>query len=74
MATKIALQTQTLLGPKNLDPQILEELAKSLTNTEMCLIEALELDLINKLLQANCTSILLQENWKKATITAVNNL
>jgi hypothetical protein len=51
-ASKIALQTQALLQTENLDPWILEELSIDHSNpdVEICPIEVLELDLIDKLL------------------------
>ena len=57
---------QALLQTKNLDPQILEELSidHPNLNVEICLIKALELNLINKLLQINCISTSLQEFHK----------
>jgi hypothetical protein len=65
-ASKIALQTQTLLLAENLDPRILEELAKSFADAKICLIKAPDLDLINELLQTNRTSVSLQEYRKGA--------
>jgi hypothetical protein len=64
-ASKIALQTQALLWTENLDPRILEELSTD-PDAELCLIEVLELNLIDELLQANCTSTSLQEFCKDA--------
>jgi hypothetical protein len=60
-ASKIALRMQTLLPAENLDPRILEELAEGFAATEICPIEALELELIDELLQANRMSASLRE-------------
>ena len=68
------IQTQALLQLDQLDPRILEELAQS---TNVCEIDtpgstsdsALDsgLDLIDSLLQANCTAKSLQEFREKAS-------
>jgi hypothetical protein len=55
-ALKIALRTQALLRTKNLDPWILEELSIDYPEVDICPIKASNLDLIDKLLQANRTS------------------
>ena len=57
---------QALLQTKNLDLQILKELSidHPNPNVEICPIKALELDLIDELLQTNRTSALLQEFHK----------
>ena len=65
-ASKIALRTRTLLPAENLDPRILEELTEHVTDAEICPIETPELDLIDELLQANRTSVSLQEYRKNA--------
>ena len=70
----LEIQTQVLLQPDQLDPRILEELVQS---TDICEIDTLGstpdsaldsgLDLIDSLLQANCTAESLQEFKKKAS-------
>jgi hypothetical protein len=55
-AAKTTLQTQVLLKPEQLDPQIQ---AKLLTGIELCSIDTLDLDFINEILQANCISLAL---------------
>jgi hypothetical protein len=74
MAAKIAIRTQTLLRPEQLDPRIRAELAGDMKDAEICLIETSDLDLIDELLQTNRTTTSLQECREKAVITAVNNL
>ena len=66
MAAKISLQTQTLLQPEHLDPQIWEELSTKSLGTKICPIDPMEFDLINKLLQANHIDSSLQEYREKA--------
>ena len=67
IATKITLHNQILLGPKRLDPRILAKLLiDQYQNLEMCLIEILELDFIDELLQANCTTNSLQKYHEDA--------
>ena len=66
IAKKIALQTQTLLGPECLDPWIQAELDKDLLNAELCSIDKLGLDFIDGLLQANHTATSLQEYCEEA--------
>jgi len=66
LAAKIALRTQTLLGPERLDLQVQAELEKDYEGAEICLIETAGLDLIDKLLQANRTADSLQDYWTKA--------
>src|SRR5438045_7132982 len=65
-AKKIALWTQTLLGPECLDPWIQAELDKDLLNAELCSINKLGLDFIDELLQANHTATSLQEYCEEA--------
>jgi transposase InsO family protein len=66
-AAKIAIRTQALLRPEQLDPQIQAELASRVQNqdTEICLVDAADMDLIDELLQANRTSTSLQEHREK---------
>ena len=66
IAKKIALWTQTLLGPERLDPWIQAELDKDLLNAELCSINKSGLDFIDELLQANCTATSLQEYCEEA--------
>ena len=66
IAIKIAIQTQTLLRPEKLDPRILEELDTNVTMLEILAIKALDMDLIDNLLQTNWTSPSLQEYRKQA--------
>src|SRR5438045_80453 len=66
IAKRIALQTQTLLGPECLDPQILSELDNNLSSAELCSIDKSGLDFIDELLQANHTAISLQEYHEEA--------
>src|SRR5947207_15541178 len=66
IAKKIALQTQTLLGPERLDPWIQAELDKDLLSAELCSINKLGLDFIDELLQANHTATSLQEYHEEA--------
>src|SRR5438045_5290169 len=66
IAKKIALWTQTLLGPECLDPWIQAELDKDLLSAELCSINKLGLDFIDELLQANCTATSLQEYCEEA--------
>ena len=74
MAVKIALRTQTLLGPEHLDPRIQAELELDRAQgTEICPIDTSGLDFIDELLQANRTASSLHEYREKAMITAVNN-
>ena len=65
-ATKISLQTQTLLQPKHLNLWIQAELKANSLGTKLCPIDFSELNFINKLLQANCTAPSLQKHHKKA--------
>ena len=61
IAAKIALRTQTLLGPERLDPRIITECIGNLVpGTEIFLIDN-GLDFIDELLQANRTASSLQE-------------
>src|SRR5208282_861037 len=64
-AAKIAIRTQALLRPEQLDPQIQAELASKVQDTEICLINTADMDLIDELLQANRTSTSLQEHREK---------
>src|SRR5277367_2041375 len=74
MAVKIALRTQTLLGPEHLDPRIQAELELDRAQgTEICPIDTSGLDFIDELLQANRTASSLHEYREKALITAVNS-
>ena len=57
MAAKILLRTQTLLRPKHLDLQIQVELNTDFVDAEICLVDTIELDFIDKLLQANRTAL-----------------
>src|SRR5438045_1246820 len=66
IAKKIALWTQTLLGPEHLDPRIQAELDKDLLSAELCSIDKSGLDFIDELLQANCTATSLQEYHEEA--------
>ena len=74
-AAKIAIRTQALLRPEQLDPRIQAELINKAWGTEIYLIEPADMDLIDELLQANRTAPALQEYREKAkaTMTAVNN-
>ena len=65
MAAKILLQTQALLQPEHLDPQIQAELSTNSPGSKMCSIDSSELNFINKLLQANCMAPSLQKYCKK---------
>ena len=65
IAAKILLQTQTLLRPEHLDPQIQAELNIDPLDAEICPIDSTELNLIDKLLQANRTAPSLQEYREK---------
>ena len=71
-AAKIALRTQALLRPEQLDPRIQAGLINEAWGTEIYLIEAADMDLIDELLQTNRTAPTLQEYREKAAITAVN--
>jgi transposase InsO family protein len=73
IAAKIAIRTQVLLRPEQLDPQIWAELAKDRQNAEIYSIETSDLDFIDELLQTNRTATSLQDYRDKAVITAVNN-
>ena len=64
-AIKILLQTQTLLQPEHLNPQIQAELNTDPLDAKIYPINSTELNLINKLLQANYTAPFLQEYRKK---------
>ena len=66
IAAKILLQTQTLLQLKHLNPQIRKELSTKSLSAKICPINPIEFNLINKLLQVNCTGPSLQEYHKKA--------
>ena len=66
IAKKIALRTQTLLGPEHLDPWIQAELDKDLLSAELCSIDKSGLDFIDELLQANHTATSLQEYHEEA--------
>ena len=66
LAAKIAIRTQTLLGPDRLDPRIQTELEKDCVGDKICLIETAGLDLINELLQMNRTADSLQDYRNKA--------
>src|SRR5271156_6569150 len=74
VAAKIAIRTQALLRPEQLDPRIQAELASEAQDqdTEICPIDAADIDLIDELLQANRTAQTLQEHREKALITTVN--
>jgi hypothetical protein len=61
---KIALRTQTLLGPERLDPQILVELPSD-SPVHIENIEPAKLDLVDELLQANRTSVSLESYCDK---------
>ena len=65
-AAKISLQTQTLLQLEHLKPRIQAELSIDPSGAEMYPINLLGLNLINELLQTNCTAPSLQEYHKKA--------
>ena len=65
LAVKVAVRSQTLLGPDRLDPRILSEMPMD-RPLELASIEVSGLDLIDELLQANRTSISLQEYRDKA--------
>ena len=65
-AAKISLWTQTLLQLKYLDPQIRVKLNTDSLDAEICPVDSIELDLINKLLQANHIAPSLQEYREKA--------
>src|SRR6266702_2630837 len=54
-----------LLRPEHLDPQIQAELNTEPLDAKICPIDAMELNLINKLLQANYTAVSLQEYREK---------
>jgi hypothetical protein len=61
MAAKVALRTQTLLGPERLDPRIVTEcLGNLVLGVEIFLVDT-GLDFIDELLQANRTAPSLQE-------------
>ena len=64
-AAKISLQTQALLQPEHLDPQIQAELNTNTLDTEMCPVDSSELDFIDELLQVNCMAPSLQEYYEK---------
>ena len=66
MAVKILLQTQILLCLEYLNPRILAELNTESLDAEIGPIDTTELNLINKLLQANRTDTSLQEYHEKA--------
>ena len=55
-AAKISLRTQTLLRPEHLDPRIQAELSTDPSGAEMYPIDPSGLDLIDELLQTNCTA------------------
>ena len=74
MAAKIAIRTQVLLKPEQLDPQIRAELAENGPDAGICAIETSDLDFIDELLQANRTATSLQDYRDRAATTAVNNL
>ena len=65
MAVKTSLWTQTLLRPEHLNPRILTELNTESLDTKIYPINTADLDLINELLQANCTASSLQEYHEK---------
>jgi hypothetical protein len=65
IAAKIALRTQTILGPECLDPQMHVELAKD-QDIEVCQIDVTGLDFIDEFLQVNRTAPSLQEYCEKA--------
>jgi hypothetical protein len=65
-AAKIALRTQTLLQLENLDLRIIKELVIGQPGLEICLVETPGMDLIDVLLQANCTANSLQEYQEDA--------
>ena len=66
MAARISLWTQMLLQPEYLNPWIRAELNTDSLDTEICPIDSMELDLIDKLLQANRIALSLQEYCEKA--------
>jgi len=66
LAAKIAIRTQALLRPEQLDPQIRAELASRAQEAEIYLIDTADIDLIDELLRTNRTSTSLQEHRKKA--------
>ena len=65
MAVKILLRTQTLLQLEHLNPRIQAELNIDPLDAKIYPINSTELNLINKLLQANCTAPSLQEYREK---------
>ena len=74
-AAKILLRTQTLLRLEHLNPQIRAELNTDSLDTEIYPINSTELNLINKLLQVNCTASSLQEYREKVkNITSPQSL
>ena len=66
LAAKIAIRTQALLRPEQLDPQIQAKLASKAQEAKIYLIDTADIDLINELLWTNRTSTSLQEHRKKA--------
>jgi hypothetical protein len=71
-AAKIAIRTQALLRPEQLDPRIQAELASQAQDqdTEIYPIEPADMDLIDELLQANRTAQTLQEHRDKNALKA----
>src|SRR5438045_3178291 len=74
IAKRIALWTQTLLGPERLDPWILSELDNNLSSAELCSIDKSGLDFIDELLQANHTAISLQNIMRRQKMEKANGL
>ena len=66
MAIKSSLWTQAMLQLEYFDPQIQAKLNTNPANAKICPINTIELDFINKLLQANYTALSLQEYHEKA--------
>jgi len=64
-AVKISLRTQALLQLEHLDFWIRAELNTDSLDAEICPINSIELDLIDKLLQVNRTAPSLQEYREK---------
>ena len=65
MAVKILLRTQTLLQLKHFNPWIWKELSTKSLSAEICPIDFIKFNLIDELLQANCTDPSLQEYREK---------
>jgi hypothetical protein len=72
VARKIALRTQTLLGPEHLNSRIRAELTKENLLTEICQVKTSDLDLIDELLQTNHETPSLQELREKVKLDRNN--